>query len=139
MNSYRITASARQMPNVLADPKHSKKQLFLLTGNKGRKLRAIPVETESHTRMKNERDQPIHSLSGLLLKTQEEERSRIARELHDDVAQRVVLLCLKINELRLANENMKLVPQLDYLAEESRSLGDCVRDLSHQLHSHQLD
>lgn len=136
------TIPTQQFAKIPSVPKHSKKRLFLVTGDKVRKPRTIPTQTDRNGDTDNNGDsngnERPRTLSGLLLKAQEEERSRIARELHDDVAQRIVLLCLKINEVRQANENPSLAGEFDYLAEESRSLGDCVRTLSHQLHSHQL-
>src|SRR5579863_2113995 len=41
----------------------------------------------------------IHDLAGKLITAQEEERRRIARDLHDDVAQRIALLNVKIGNL----------------------------------------
>src|SRR4051812_10250731 len=112
MNPYKITPPARPLPKIPPVLKSAKQHLFLLAGKKGRKQKTIAMQTESHADTKSDRDRPLQSLGGLLLKTQEEERSRIARELHDDVAQRVVLLCLKINELRLINEDTRLAAQL---------------------------
>jgi signal transduction histidine kinase len=134
--NFKSTAPTQQTDKIPPAPKPSKR-LFMLSSNKGRDLREIPPQAESPNDH-NKTSRPPRTLGGLLLKTQEEERSRIARELHDEVAQRIVLLCLKINELRHANENSALEGQFDYLAEESRRLGDSVRDLSHKLHSHQL-
>jgi signal transduction histidine kinase len=48
---------------------------------------------EQHRRRRSEA--AAHELSGLLIKAQEEERSRLARELHDDVTQRLAVLAIE--------------------------------------------
>lgn len=58
------------------------------------------------------------------LQAQEEERRRVARELHDDVVQRLVSLSLAIE---LAGSNSEI-------AEEARAIADTVHGLSRSLH-----
>jgi signal transduction histidine kinase len=43
----------------------------------------------------------LRSLTGRLISAQEEERSRIARELHDDITQRLAVLAIEIGKLEL--------------------------------------
>ena len=77
----------------------------------------------------------LQALARTLFTAQEDERKRIARELHDDYCQRVTCLILEANMLRKAceRESSTLAPRL---AEMSRKLSDILRDiraLSHYL------
>jgi PAS domain S-box-containing protein len=78
------------------------------------------------------------SLSSKLIKAQEEERQRIARELHDDVGQRLALLTIDLDRLHKAPD-----PSLQHsmlrLLSEANSISDCIRNLSHDLHSPAVD
>ena len=79
----------------------------------------------------------VRDLGARLLSAQEDERSRIARELHDDVSQR--LAALKINLTVLGRfvdgEGQSLASQA--LANVDAIGGD-LRDLSHRLHPARL-
>jgi PAS domain S-box-containing protein len=90
-------------------------------------------------RLRNERQ--LHSLTGQLMIAQEEERRRIARELHDDINQRLALLAIDM-------ENMEALP--DGLAEQARqtvqslaqrlaTISDDVRRMAYKFHSSILD
>ena len=73
-----------------------------------------------------------------LLTTQDEERAWVAREVHDDVAQRIAVLR---HELDLIKRNSADGghPRLDGLGEELEDLGVAVRRLAHRLHPATLD
>ena len=75
----------------------------------------------------------IRHLAGRLITAQEEERSRIARELHDDVGQQLALLTIDLELLgREANSGT------DALASDvfgrAQNIASSVHDLSHRLH-----
>jgi signal transduction histidine kinase len=78
----------------------------------------------------------IRDLGGRLLNAQETERARIARELHDDISQQVILLSIDLELLvkgradpgRLAGEALS----------RAQSLAKSVHDLSHRLHPARL-
>ena len=46
--------------------------------------------------------QALEKLSGQLIEAQEQERSRIARDLHDDICQRLALLSMEIEQANRA-------------------------------------
>ena len=71
----------------------------------------------------------LRQLAGRLIQAQEDERSRIARELHDDLAQRVSLLVFHLEQLRRG-----LVSEQSSLAEETRKLHDMASDLASDIH-----
>ena len=85
--------------------------------------------------------QALEKISGQLIEAQEQERSRIARELHDDICQRLVLLSMEIQQANLAvngsPEDTK--KQLEEIGELCSEIGHDVQSLSHQLHSSILD
>lgn len=77
----------------------------------------------------------LQTLTGRLLNAQEDERARIARNLHDDVGQRVASLSIALSSARrMAGESEPLRHQLTSLQQEASSLSMELRDLSHELH-----
>jgi PAS domain S-box-containing protein len=86
-------------------------------------------------------EEALRILSGQLLKTQDEERRRIARELHDSAGQ--ILAALSMNLTPLASENGKLPPGAVKSIQESvgfvKELSNQLRTISHLLHPPLLD
>ena len=78
----------------------------------------------------------LRALSGHLMTVQEDERCRLARELHDDLAQRTAILYMQVSQiLESLAENAPLADELlhrirDHIAMLDRGL----RDVSHRLH-----
>jgi PAS domain S-box-containing protein len=72
-------------------------------------------------------EEALSTVSQKLIEAHEEERTRIARELHDDVSQRLVLLAW-----HLGSSNGNLRKQIEDLAND-------VQALSHRLHSPKLE
>src|SRR5271157_5113107 len=81
--------------------------------------------------------QALEQISGKLIEAQETERRRIARELHDDICQRLAMLTL---ELEQASEGAN--GSSDRLLEITERYGEIALDiqaLSHELHSSKLE
>jgi len=72
-----------------------------------------------------------------LVEAQEQERSRIGRELHDDITQRLALLSLKMAELE--EEPSETSEYLSNLRQEIADISNDVQALSHELHSSKLE
>ena len=85
----------------------------------------------------------LHRLAGRLLGAQEDERRRIARELHDDFKQRLTALGFEIAGLaqraRDGTEGEPLAERLDALVRMAAELGDDVRGVSRRLHPAALE
>lgn len=81
------------------------------------------------------------ALSGRLIEAQEEERKRIARELHDDFSQRLLMIGVYLNKLSgyLDTASPGATQQLNQLHELIGSLGTDLHSLSHRLHSSTLE
>lgn len=77
----------------------------------------------------------IREMAGKLITAQEEERRRIARELHDDIVQKIAVLAITMSRLKLqvpAGDPLAL--EIVALQQRIFGLADDVRQLSHQLH-----
>jgi len=89
----------------------------------------------------NEREKELQSLTGRLIMGQEEERRRLARELHDDLSQQLAVLAIEAGKIHSAVEEGSgaiLKPLLDLRDKAIRIAGD-VHDISRRLHPSILD
>jgi PAS domain S-box-containing protein len=83
----------------------------------------------------------LEQVSGQLIEAQEKERSRIARDLHDDICQRLALLSMEIEQ---ANRVSGTLPtdtthNLEEIRKHCSEIAGDVQSLSHQLHSSKLE
>jgi PAS domain S-box-containing protein len=85
--------------------------------------------------------QALENVSGQLIEAQEKERSRIARDLHDDICQRLALLSMELGQVNRSSngssETMK--KSLEDIRKHCSEIAGDVQALSHQLHSSKLD
>jgi PAS domain S-box-containing protein len=90
---------------------------------------------------RKEIEQERLELSGRLIKAQEEERSRLARELHDDFSQRMALQAVALQMIldAVGNSQPNISEQLRKLLEEVKEIGADLHSLSHDLHSSKLE
>jgi len=100
------------------------------------RLRGVNVDITELKRAKTE----LLELTERLIQAQESERQRLARELHDDIGQRLSLLIIGLDRLkhglpiglRVARE------ELTSVVDDASQLAADVHGLSHQLHSSKL-
>ena len=101
--------------------------------------RTAALETEVNDRKRAEMS--LRELTGRLLRTQDEERRHMARELHDHAGQTLVALGMNLSALQMAAEDQS--PKIAALAAESHQLSDDlskeIRTLSYLLHPPLLD
>ena len=84
----------------------------------------------------------LFSMAGRLVDSQEEERRRIAREIHDDFTQRLALVSMKIGHL--AGKDRSSTPAefdagLEDIRNATATVANDLRDLSRQLHPAMLE
>ena len=92
-------------------------------------------DSEQRFRVAAEQNQ---DLSGRLINAQEEERSRIARDLHDDVSQQLAGVGIMLSGLKRKVGRPELLLDVEQtvatLQSRTSELADAIRNLSHQLH-----
>lgn len=83
----------------------------------------------------------LQTLTGRLISAQEEERARLARELHDDFSQRLALLGIGLGQLwkTLPSENVAERQKVMDMLRGTRELMSDLHNLSHELHSSRLE
>jgi PAS domain S-box-containing protein len=105
----------------------------------GQMLRMIGMVADVSERKRAE--EMLSSLSQKLIEAQERERIRIARELHDDINQRMALLAVNLHVLS-QKPPASAAELRRSISKESEMVTELVRDveaLSHRLHSSKLE
>jgi signal transduction histidine kinase len=82
-------------------------------------------------------EEALAAVTRRLIEAQEQERSRIGRELHDDINQRLALLAIELEQLR--DNPVDVSNSLQQLLEKTNALSHDVQALSHELHSSRLE
>jgi signal transduction histidine kinase len=106
-------------------------------------LLGIGLGTRQASKRMNERKQAeeaVRKLAGQLLTAQEEERRRIAREMHDDLTQRIAVLAIEAGKLEQAVDSTDVLScKLGEIKDQLIELSQDVHSLSRQLHPSILD
>jgi predicted ATPase/signal transduction histidine kinase len=86
-------------------------------------------------------EEALRGLPARLLQAQEDERRRIARDLHDDISQQIALLAITVDRLHqeIAETQPETSRRLFGVLERAQDISESVRQLSHELHSTNLD
>jgi two-component system sensor histidine kinase UhpB len=80
-------------------------------------------------------EERTHEMAQRLITAQEEERTRIAAELHDDVSQQLAAMAIALSRLRRRlPKNPEVHNEIANLQREAAQLGETIRHLSHDLH-----
>ena len=106
--------------------------------NTGRIVRLRGTAQDITDRKQTEKE--LSSVSGRLLEAQEQERSRIARDLHDDISQRLALLVNDMGgvENDLPESAAETRSRIHAIGERASEICTDIQDISHQLHSSKL-
>jgi PAS domain S-box-containing protein len=106
--------------------------------NQGRKMRVVGMVADVTDRKVAE--EALVSVSRRLIEAQEQERTRIARELHDDFSQRLALLAVELEEL---HQNPPILSEIRRrmggLHKQVSQIATDIQTLSHELHSSKLE
>jgi len=86
-------------------------------------------------------EEALESLSGRLIEAQDEERKRIAREIHDDYNQQVAMLAIDLEELAetIGDSSGEASQKVHELFNRVGELGADLHSLSRRLHSSTLE
>jgi PAS domain S-box-containing protein len=86
-------------------------------------------------------EEALAGVGSKLIEAQEAERTHIARELHDDINQRVAVLAMNLHMLRqgLSPSEIDTGVRLDDAYEQVRNLASDIQALSHRLHTSRLE
>jgi PAS domain S-box-containing protein len=86
-------------------------------------------------------EEALSAISRRLIDAQEKERTRIARELHDDINQRLALLAIELGQLAQGSSTSpeKVGVRAHELSQVVSEIGTDIQAISHQLHSSKLE
>ena len=97
-------------------------------------------EQKEAERELNKRTVEVEFLAAQLIRSQEEERKRLARELHDDIGQRLSLVASEVALMASQRSDSALIApdRLDNLRDDLDGLCSDIHGISHDLHSYKL-
>ena len=84
-------------------------------------------------------ERAVSSLSSRLIHAQEEERARIARELHDDIGQRLALLAIGLTDRSRTAPGLLHESEATRLKDQAVEIAADIQALAHELHSSKLE
>ena len=112
---------------------------LLVQRARGRRMAAAMRDNQAMLEASNRQ---ISDLFGRLINAQETERGRIARDLHDDVSQRIAGLSIMISGLKSrlggADRDPEVTRSLAMMHKNTIGLAEEIRDVSHDLHPSML-
>ena len=86
-------------------------------------------------------EETLRDLGGRLITAQEEERTRVARELHDDLNQRMALLSVELEQVsqKLPASQSTLRLSINKVWERAQEISSEIHRVAYQLHPSKLD
>ncbi len=107
--------------------------------DQGTMLRVVGMVADITERKRAE--ESISAVNQKLIEAHEEERTRIARELHDDINQRLAMLIMDLDRLRSDNQTSpaEFREGIVKAREDASNLSHDIQALSHRLHSSKLE
>jgi signal transduction histidine kinase len=137
---YALTAEARERKSAQQELRRARDQLELRVKARTRELSEALARLESEVTVRQQAEQHLRYLSLRLMTLQDEERRRIARELHDTAGQTLAAMKMSI---ALISQTDGTTPGLQPLIDDLNALADDalqeVRTASYLLHPPLLD
>jgi signal transduction histidine kinase len=99
----------------------------------------LELRVEERTRELSERTEQVRELSAKLLSLQDEERRRLARELHDSTGQMLAAMKMVLDEMRIEVKEPKFAALVDQSIELNDEMSRQLRTMSYLLHPPLLD
>src|SRR5262249_39694484 len=86
-------------------------------------------------------EEALRHVSGRLISVQDEERRRVARELHDGVNQQLAILCIELQQLgqTIPKRQSALHLRIQSLTADAQEISSEIRRLAYRLHPSKLD
>jgi signal transduction histidine kinase len=102
---------------------------------------SLPSNADLSQMPKVRTEELTRELNGRLIHAQEDERRRIARELHDDISQQLALLGVEIQRVEetIPEAASALRARLKEIWKKTNEASQDVQRISHQLHSSKLE
>jgi len=94
---------------------------------------------KERTKELEESNQHLRQISARLIRTQDEERRKIARELHDSIGQYIVAVGIAVDSAKKHQSSPAAIRSLDDAAAITKECASEVRTISHLLHPPLLD
>jgi PAS domain S-box-containing protein len=108
--------------------------------DQGNVVRVIGMVADISERKRAEAE--LSNVAKRLIDAQEQERTRIARELHDDINQQVALVAVRLGQLKQDHPNLAdaaVLSRIDGLRKGLFDVGVDIQAVSHRLHSSKLE
>ncbi|WP_162601865.1 CheR family methyltransferase [Occallatibacter savannae] len=99
-----------------------------------RQKQALEGEIEVAARKLNRTQEELRGLTAHLFSVQEEERQHVARELHDDISQRLSLLEMLLHDIRVEDATKENRAKIENAQGQIQAINTDVRQISHRLH-----
>jgi len=99
------------------------------------------VITRLVTRVRKLAEEALSSVSHRVIEAEERERQRIAKDLHEDIGQRLGLLAIEIEQLKTGplNQTDEIRSRVDALWQQTLEILTDVKASAHELHSPRLE
>jgi signal transduction histidine kinase len=99
----------------------------------------LELRVKERTRELSERTEQVRELSAKLLSLQDEERRRLARELHDSTGQMLAAMKMVLDEMRIEGKEPKFAALVNQSIELNDEMSRQLRTMSYLLHPPLLD
>jgi signal transduction histidine kinase len=91
------------------------------------------------SKVRKQAEEALSSVSYRVIKAEEEERRRIAEDLHEDIGQRLTLLALGTERLKTVDPSVDVPGRMDAVWQQTLEILSDVKALAHELYSPRLE